>query len=137
MKKELDILYKHIFADPRFGCLSKGDRNMVCLCVEYFITNFLSHIPLLFLYYFKKLAHFELPHRFIYKYLFIMALLQLCCKWAEDEYYSNKSILNLFYNKNECAFFTQIELKIFQALDYNLYVSKETYDAFVEQEMKD
>jgi len=131
--KEFDILNKYIFSDPRFEGASKANRVLISLCFEYYIFHFLPHAPLLFLFYFKKLESFHIGNKFIEKYIFVLALLQLCCKWLEDEHYSNKSMIEQFYSLKGCKQLTQMELAIFAALDYNMFVSKEAYDAFVQE----
>lgn len=131
--KEFDILNKYIFSDPRFEGVSTGNRALISLCFEYYITHFLPHAPLLFLFYFKKLQGFQIGNKFIEKYIFVLALLQLCCKWLEDEHYSNKCMIEQFYSIKGCKQLTRTELAIFAALDYNMFVSKETYDAFVQE----
>jgi hypothetical protein len=133
--KEFDILNKHVFSDPRFESVSTASRVLISICFEYYIFHFLPHAPLLFLFYFKKLKDFQIGNKFIEKYIFVLALLQLCCKWLEDEHYSNKSIIEQFYSSKGCKQLTQMELEIFAALDYNMFVSKETYDAFVQHHM--
>jgi hypothetical protein len=129
--KEFDILNKHVFSDPRFESVSTASRVLISICFEYYIFHFLPHAPLLFLFYFKKLKDFHIGNKFIEKYIFVLALLQLCCKWLEDEHYSNNSMIEQFYSSKGCKQLTQMELEIFAALDYNMFVSKETYDAFV------
>jgi len=62
---------------------------------------------------------------------FILALLQLTCKWSEDEYYSNDYILKVFgFRQKDIRCFNIMEWSIFAKLDYNLYISKDQYEEY-------
>jgi hypothetical protein len=135
MSKYIDIINKHIFNDSRFVTIRKGDQRILITAIEYYIETYLSSLPYLLLFYFDKLQNFEVKKlfnsEFKNKCFFILALLQLSCKWAEDIYYSNKYILKLFdFKEKDIIYFDSIEWSIFAALDYNLYISKSQYDEY-------
>jgi len=136
MSKYIDIINKHIFKDSRFVNISKGDQSLLTTAIEYYIESYLSSLPYLLLFYFDKLQNFEVKKLFNFEFknkcFFILALLQLSCKWAEDIYYSNKYILKLYeFKEKDITYFDSMEWSIFTALDYNLYISESQYDEYV------
>jgi hypothetical protein len=136
MSKYIDIIKKHIFKDSRFVNISKGDQSLLTTAIEYYIESYLSSLPYLLLFYFDKLQNFEVKKLFNFEFknkcFFILALLQLSCKWAEDIYYSNKYILKLFgFKEKDITYFDSMEWSILAALDYNLYISESQYDEYV------
>jgi hypothetical protein len=133
MSKYIDIINKHIFNDSRFVNIIKGEQSLLIRAIEYYIESYLSSLPYLLLFYFDKLQSFEVKKLFNFEFknkcFFILALLQLSCKWAEDIYYSNKYILKL-YDFKEITYFDSMEWSIFAALDYNLYISESQYNEY-------
>jgi hypothetical protein len=135
MSKYIDIINKHIFNDSRFVNIRKGDQILLITAIEYYIESYLSSLPYLLLFYFDKLQNFEVKQLFHFEFknkcFFILALLQLSCKWAEDKYYSNKYILKLYdFKEKDITYFDSMEWSIFAALDYNLYISESQYEEY-------
>ena len=135
MSKYIDTINKHIFNDSRFVTIRKGDQTILITAIEYYIETYLSSLPYLLLFYFDKLQNVEVKKlfnsEFKNKCFFILALLQLSCKWAEDIYYSNKYILKLFdFKEKDITYFDSLEWSIFAALDYNLYISESQYEEY-------
>ena len=135
MSKYIDIINKHIFNDSRFVNIRKGDQSLLITAIEYYIETYLSSLPYLLLFYFDKLQNFEVNKLFNFEFknkcFFILALLQLTCKWAEDIYCSNKYILKLFdFKEKDITYFDSMEWSIFAALDYNLYISEGQYEEY-------
>ena len=135
MSKYIDIIKKHIFNDSRFINIRKGDQSLLITAIEYYIESYLSSLPYLLLFYFDKLQNFEFNKLFHFEFknncFFILALLQLTCKWAEDIHYSNKYILALYeFKEKDITYFDSMEWSIFAALDYNLYISESQYEEY-------
>ena len=129
----LDLIYKHIFSDSRFIDIEESESVAIEAAIKYYTTVLLGSTPYLFLYYFDKLENFEIENTFISKYCFIVALLQLTVKWAEDKYYYNVDICKMFFSTlMTIENFNKLERTIFAALDYNLYISQETYIAYTD-----
>ena len=140
MVKYIDVINSHIFNDSRFASIWKSDRLLLINAIEYYIDEYLSTLPYLLPFYFDKLQNFEFKNTFTDKLFnfefktkcfFIIALLQLSCKWAEDEYYTNKDILKIFgFKQEDLTIFNNMERHIFAALDYNLYISESQYTEY-------
>lgn len=130
----LDLIYQHIFSDSRFVYIIEPERVAIEAAIKYYITFFLRSTPYLFLYYFDKLKNYHIEDKQLYKYCYIVVILQLTTKWAEDKYYSNKVIcLTLFSTLISLHDFNRLERNIFAALEYNLYINDDTYNKYTEK----
>jgi hypothetical protein len=108
--------------------MNDQDSDAIIYFINYYITHLIAGTPYLFLYYLDKLEDFYVKDRFKSKYLFLLSILQLTLKWAEDIYYSNRDIIYLFCKSYiYLDEFNKMERDIFAALDYNLYINEETY----------
>ena len=126
-----DLIIEHIFKNDKFASIKETDYNNIKKIVIYYNEYLLCGTPYLFLYYLDKLDNCIIFNITRSKYLFLIALFQLTTKWAEDIYVSNNYILNLFFGNNKyLKSLKKMELHIFAALDYNLYVSNEIYQEY-------
>ena len=124
----LNIIIQHVFSNKRYIDMNDQDRNFIINFINYYITHLIAGTPYLFLYYLDKLEDFYVKDRFKSKYLFLLSILQLTLKWAEDIYYSNRDIIYLFCKSYiYLDEFNKMERDIFAALDYNLYINEEIY----------
>lgn len=133
----LDIIIQHVFSNKRYIDMNDPDSDSIIYFINYYITHLIAGTPYLFLYYLDKLEDFYVKDRFKSKYLFLLSILQLTLKWAEDIYYSNKDIIYLFCKSYiYLDEFNKMERDIFAALDYNLYINEETYREYSDSIIK-
>lgn len=115
----------------RFPNLSYKELDIIVLNCRRLVSTYLPDCMYLPLYYF---ARFSPEYSIKEPLVFMISLILITIKFAEDEFPSNKGIARLFYVDEKVM--NDYEIEILKYLDYRLYLTGETYDDFLENNIK-